>query len=58
MHRPRLTFEEYISLERQAGSKFEYYHGEVDAMPGASPAYSLLNTSSKMFAEAVTEPRQ
>jgi len=57
MHRPRLTFEEYISLERQAGSKFEYYHGEVDAMPGASPAYSLLNTSSKMFAEVVTEPR-
>jgi Uma2 family endonuclease len=41
----RLTFEEYIALEHQVGSKFEYYHGEVYAMAGASPAHSIIEAN-------------
>jgi Uma2 family endonuclease len=41
----RFTFEEYIALERQVGSKFEYYHGEVYAMAGASPAHAIIETN-------------
>jgi len=40
--KPHLTFDEYIALERQVGTKFEYYHGEVFAMAGGSPVHSII----------------
>jgi len=37
-----LTIEEYLSLEREATVKHEYYRGEVFAMSGASPRYNII----------------
>ncbi|MFN0101479.1 MAG: Uma2 family endonuclease [Bryobacteraceae bacterium] len=40
-----LTFEEYIALELQTGSKFEYGRGYVFAMEKASPAHSVIQAN-------------
>lgn len=37
-----LTPEEYLTLERQAETKSEYFQGEVYAMAGASPRHTLI----------------
>jgi Uma2 family endonuclease len=42
---PRLTPEEYLTLERQAEFKSEYYAGEVFAMAGASARHALIVTN-------------
>lgn len=43
--KPVLTFDEYIELENQRGAKFEYYAGEVFALPPSSPAHSRIETN-------------
>jgi len=37
-----LTSEEYLSIERTAESKSEYYQGEIFAMAGASACHNLI----------------
>lgn len=39
---PFLTPEEYLALERQAGTKSEYYAGVIVAMAGASYSHNLI----------------
>lgn len=39
---PYLTSEQYLSLERQAESKSEYFDGRVYAMAGASERHNLI----------------
>ncbi len=38
----RITLAEYLTGERSATSKHEYYNGEIIAMPGASRKHNLL----------------
>src|SRR5947209_20458068 len=40
-----VTPEEYLSLERQAEHKSEYYDGEIFAMTGASRKHNLITTN-------------
>jgi Uma2 family endonuclease len=40
--KPRLTPEEYLSRERLAPTKSEYYQGEVFAMAGASEKHNVI----------------
>jgi Uma2 family endonuclease len=40
--KPHITPEEYLTAEREADFKSEYYRGEVLAMSGASRAHNLL----------------
>ncbi len=41
--RPRISPEEYLTLERQAETKSEYLDGEIFAMSGASRKHNRLN---------------
>jgi Uma2 family endonuclease len=41
--KPRFTVEEYLSLERQADYKSEYFEGEIFAMAGASRKHNLIS---------------
>ena len=38
----RLTAEEYLRREHDAGERHEFYHGEVFAMAGGTPDHSLI----------------
>ena len=38
----RLTIEEYLALEKETHTKYEYHNGEVYAMAGGSPTHSLI----------------
>ena len=38
----RLTIEEYLSLEKETDTKYEYHDGEVYAMAGGTPTHSLI----------------
>ncbi|HET7510811.1 MAG TPA: Uma2 family endonuclease [Solirubrobacterales bacterium] len=40
--RPRVSVEEYLTLERQAETKSEYLNGEIVAMSGASRPHNLI----------------
>lgn len=37
-----ISAEEYLELERQAGEKHEYWHGEMGMMAGASRNHNLI----------------
>ena len=39
---PRLNEAEYLDIERAAGFKSEFFHGEMFAMAGGSPMHSLI----------------
>lgn len=39
---PAMSPEQYLAVEREAGRKHEYWHGEVYAMAGASRQHNLL----------------
>lgn len=43
--RLRLTPQEYLTLERQAEFKSEYYQGETFAMAGASDPHNIISTN-------------
>ncbi len=43
--KPYLTPEEYLTLERQAETKSEYWNGEMYAMAGASRTHSTIVTN-------------
>lgn len=43
--KPYLTPDEYLSLERQATHKSEYFQGDIFAMAGASPRHTLIVTN-------------
>lgn len=38
----RISVADYLERERRAGSKSEFFEGEVFAMAGGSPAHSLI----------------
>lgn len=38
----RLTIEEYLALEKETHTKYEYHNGEVYAMAGGTPTHSLI----------------
>ncbi|MFN0101478.1 MAG: Uma2 family endonuclease [Bryobacteraceae bacterium] len=40
-----LTFEEYVALERQLGTKLEYCQGQVYGMSGASAAHIVIQSN-------------
>ena len=42
---PRFTYEEYVALERQFGTKYEFHQGQVFAMSGGSPAHSIIQVN-------------
>jgi Uma2 family endonuclease len=40
--KPRYTLEEYFALELESELKYEYWHGEVFVMSGASPTHERI----------------
>jgi Uma2 family endonuclease len=49
-YKPRgISVKEYLSLEREAPLKHEYYRGEIFAMAGASPRHNII--FSNLFGE-------
>ncbi len=43
--KPQFTSEDYLTLERKAECKSEYFNGEIFAMAGASPQHVLIVTN-------------
>ena len=43
--KPQFTSEDYLTLERKAERKSEYFNGEIFAMAGASPQHVLIVTN-------------
>jgi Uma2 family endonuclease len=41
----RLTPEQYLEIERKAGFRSEYFHGEMFAMAGAADSHNLIVTN-------------
>ena len=41
----RYTLEEYFAIERTSEARYEYWHGEVYAMSGASPAHAQIQVN-------------
>src|SRR5258708_20472894 len=56
--KPYLSPEEYLTRERQAEIKSEYYDGEIFAMSGGSEAHSLIavNTAGALNAQLSDRP--
>ena len=56
--KPRVTSEEYLTLERKAERKSEYFNGEIFAMAGASPQHVLIvtNVVSELRSQLKTRP--
>ncbi|MEA3416681.1 MAG: Uma2 family endonuclease [Thermodesulfobacteriota bacterium] len=56
--KPRVTYEEYLALERKAERKSEYFNGEIFAMAGASPQHVLIvtNVVSELRSQLKTRP--
>ena len=54
----RCTPEEYLTRERDARERHEYYHGEVFAMSGGTPEHSLIiaNVSGELRAALKGKP--
>ena len=54
----RLTVEEYLTIERQAPCKSEYFNGEMFAMAGASRRHNLiaLNIGAELRAQLQQRP--
>lgn len=47
--RPLYTEEEYLTLERQAAYRSEYYRGEIFAMAGSSSEHNLMAGNLKTY---------
>ncbi|MBL8152470.1 MAG: Uma2 family endonuclease, partial [Blastocatellia bacterium] len=43
--KPKFTPKEYLSIERKAEYKSEYFDGEIFAMTGASRRHNLISTN-------------
>lgn len=41
-YQQRLSIEEYLALEKETDTKYEYHDGEVYAMAGGTPTHSLI----------------
>lgn len=41
-YQQRLSIEEYLALEKETDTKYEYHDGEVYAMAGRTPTHSLI----------------
>ena len=56
--KPQFTSEDYLSLERKAERKSEYFNGEIFAMAGASPQHVLIvtNVVSELSSQLKTRP--
>ena len=56
--KPRVTYEEYLALERKAERKSEYFNGEIFAMAGSSPQHVLVvtNVVSELRSQLKTSP--
>jgi Uma2 family endonuclease len=56
--KPYLTPEEYLTLERQAETKSEYWRGETYAMAGASRPHNLVafNLATTLGAQLKRRP--
>lgn len=56
--KPRFTPDEYLTLEREAERKSEYFNGEIFAMAGASPRHVLIvtNVVSEFRGQLKTRP--
>ena len=53
--RRRLTYQEYLGLERESEQRHEFWDGEIFAMAGGSPAHSAL--AARVIAQLVTRLR-
>ncbi|WP_051398260.1 Uma2 family endonuclease [Runella limosa] len=45
MKQPRFSIEEYLALEKETDTKYEYHDGEVYAMAGGTPTHSLISNN-------------
>ena len=56
--KPQFTSEDYLTLERKAERKSEYFNGEIFAMAGASPQHVLIvtNVVSELRGQLKTGP--
>ena len=56
--KPQFTSEDYLTLERKAERKSEYFNGEIFAMAGASPQHVLIvtNVVSELRGQLKTSP--
>ena len=56
--KPQFTSEDYLTLERKAERKSEYFNGEIFAMAGASPQHVLIvtNVVSELRDQLKTSP--
>ncbi len=54
----KLTASEYLTLERQAEFKSEFFNGEMFAMAGASPRHNFIrdNLSGELYAQLKGSP--
>ena len=41
-YQQRISIEEYLALEKETDTKYEYHDGEVYAMAGGTPTNSLI----------------
>ena len=39
------TLEEYFAFERTSEARYEYWHGDIVAMSGASPAHAQIQVN-------------
>ncbi|MBB3840712.1 Uma2 family endonuclease [Runella defluvii] len=44
-YQPRFSIEEYLALEKETDTKYEYHDGEVYAMAGGTPTHSLISNN-------------
>jgi Uma2 family endonuclease len=42
LEKTNYSIEEYLTIEQETGEKYEYYFGEVFAMPDEEPIHGLL----------------
>lgn len=54
----RLSIEEYLALEKETDTKYEYHDGEVYAMAGGTPTHSLIaNNAGRSLGNALLGKR-
>lgn len=57
-YQQRLSIEEYLALEKETDTKYEYHDGEVYAMAGGTPTHSLIaNNAGRSLGNALLGKR-
>lgn len=57
-YQQRLSIEEYLALEKETDTKYQFHDGEVCAMADGTPTHSLIaNNAGRSFGNALLGKR-